>query len=202
MVMECAVMRCTGVVIYSVVWRGIFWHDVLWSSVMSSVDCVIQTAALVAGCLMNTLDCQSAPHQCLMLHRGCEGLQCGAQTSQSCGQLAKADTLELAVRRMRRPESVAASLLMMLSALPHLPASIRLHCTIGVSEQGRDFWRTMDVFMIFTCAGMPAACPLLLVTSCMHAVWWPRGGQAGRRVGESVRVRANTHACGSVWKCM
>lgn len=54
---------------------------------------------------------------------------------------------------MHRRDSLSAAYLMVLSALPHLPASIRLHCTIGVSEQVRDFWRTMDVFMIFTCAG-------------------------------------------------
>ncbi|KAK9802032.1 hypothetical protein WJX73_003656 [Symbiochloris irregularis] len=55
------------------------------------------------------------------------------------------------------PQRLEAPVLMVLSALPHLPASIRLHCTIGVSEQVRDFWRTMDVFFIFTCAVPRAA---------------------------------------------
>lgn len=56
--------------------------------------------------------------------------------------------------RARIPQHLEAPALMVLSALPHLPFSIRLHCTIGVSEQVRDFWRTLDVFFIFTCAGM------------------------------------------------
>ena len=43
---------------------------------------------------------------------------------------------------------------MVLSAFPHAPWSIALHCTIGVSERTRDFLRTMDVFFILTCSGV------------------------------------------------
>ena len=51
------------------------------------------------------------------------------------------------------PEARGTFLVFLLSAVPHLPFSIRLHCTIGVSQQTRDFWRTLDVFFIFSCAG-------------------------------------------------
>ena len=40
----------------------------------------------------------------------------------------------------------------LLSALPHAPFSMGLHCMIGVSQSTRDFWRTLDCLFIFTCA--------------------------------------------------
>lgn len=45
-------------------------------------------------------------------------------------------------------------MLFALSALPHAPFAIRLHCTIGVSERTRDIWRACDIFFIFTCGGV------------------------------------------------
>lgn len=54
------------------------------------------------------------------------------------------------------PEMVAPVVVMVLSALPHAPWSVALHCTIGVGERTRDFLRTMDVFFILTCSGAEA----------------------------------------------
>jgi predicted membrane channel-forming protein YqfA (hemolysin III family) len=51
------------------------------------------------------------------------------------------------------PSEVAVFWIFLLSALPHAPFSIRLHLTIGCSEESRNLWRTLDIFFIFTCAG-------------------------------------------------
>ena len=57
-------------------------------------------------------------------------------------------------RRQWYPDLTLPFWVFLLSAAPHAPAAATLHCTIGVSEQRRDLWRTVDVFLIFTCAGV------------------------------------------------
>ena len=51
--------------------------------------------------------------------------------------------------------------LLYLSAAIHLPFSICCSLFIGISEDVRNMWRGLDVFFIFTCAGMPCLHPCL-----------------------------------------
>ena len=50
--------------------------------------------------------------------------------------------------------SVQPFTLLYLSAAIHLPFSIGCSLFLGISEDARNLWRSLDIFFIFTCAGL------------------------------------------------
>jgi adiponectin receptor len=56
------------------------------------------------------------------------------------------------VARQQAPGSMVPFTLLWLSCTVHMPFSVGLHCTIGVSAQQRSVWRSLDFLFIFTCS--------------------------------------------------
>lgn len=61
------------------------------------------------------------------------------------------------VVRAQLPNSFIPFTLFWLSCVVHVPFSVGLHCTIGVSAEQRSTWRTLDIGFIFTCSVVLAA---------------------------------------------
>lgn len=101
--------------------------------------------------------------------------------------------------RTRLPGQLGPALIMLLAGLPHSPVSIRLHLTIGVSEDVRDFWRTVDVLFIFACAGatlhVPPLAPWPCHSACSDALLVQHTAQAG---GTEAVPRSLLLACSRV----
>lgn len=57
--------------------------------------------------------------------------------------------------RQRFHADILPFTLFWLSCLLHMPFSVGLHTTIGVSAEQRSLWRTLDFLFIFSCSGMP-----------------------------------------------